>query len=181
MPHKCVKCGNVYPNNAEELMKGCSCTSRIFLFLRDDQVTVKEQVEMMERKGREFVSQNKQLEEIAEIAPLSIENVQDEDAREKAGGADTKLGVQGVREKIVSEARNAGDDLAQEVVQGGEARLEQVKGRDETPAAENINILEKGVYELDIKSLMAGNPLVIRSDAGVFYIRIPSTLRKVRQ
>lgn len=36
MPHQCVKCGTVYPNGAEELLKGCSkCSGRFFFFVKD--------------------------------------------------------------------------------------------------------------------------------------------------
>jgi len=44
----------------------------------------------------------------------------------------------------------------------------------ESDAAENLRILEKGSYELDVKSLMGGNPLVIKSEKGIYYIKIPS-------
>jgi len=35
MPHKCARCEKIYDNNARELLDGCSCGSRLFLFLRD--------------------------------------------------------------------------------------------------------------------------------------------------
>ncbi len=36
MPHKCTRCSKVYEDNSPELMEGCSCGSRVFLFLRED-------------------------------------------------------------------------------------------------------------------------------------------------
>jgi uncharacterized protein len=35
MPHKCARCERIYDNNAPELLKGCTCGSKLFLFLRD--------------------------------------------------------------------------------------------------------------------------------------------------
>ncbi len=36
MPHQCMNCGSVYPDEAEELMHGCShCNSTLFLFTKD--------------------------------------------------------------------------------------------------------------------------------------------------
>lgn len=35
MPHKCARCGKIYPDGAEELMKGCSCGSRVFIYFRE--------------------------------------------------------------------------------------------------------------------------------------------------
>ncbi len=34
MPHQCVKCSIVYDNSSPELLTGCKCGGRIFLFLR---------------------------------------------------------------------------------------------------------------------------------------------------
>ena len=186
MPHKCVKCGSVYPNTSEELMKGCSCTSRIFLYMRDEQVSVKEQAEMFERQERHvFESNRERIEEIAEIAPVSIEKIGDTFAPLPAQGSGLssasisapKLGVEGVRTGIVSEAREKDEAFAGEMAQVREAKLEPASDIDGQPPVENITILEKGSYMLDINSLMAGNPLVIRSEAGVFFIRIPSTAK----
>jgi len=37
MPHKCVKCGNLYGDGSEEILKGCSnCSSRFFFFVRQE-------------------------------------------------------------------------------------------------------------------------------------------------
>lgn len=36
MPHQCVKCGTIFPNGAQELLKGCSnCHARFFFFVRE--------------------------------------------------------------------------------------------------------------------------------------------------
>ncbi len=34
MPHKCARCGKIYDNRASELMKGCTCGARVFLFIK---------------------------------------------------------------------------------------------------------------------------------------------------
>ncbi len=38
---------------------------------------------------------------------------------------------------------------------------------------ENIRIVQKGVYHIDIKSLLE-NPLVLKDEKGVYYIKLPS-------
>jgi len=35
MPHKCARCGRIYEDKAKELMSGCSCGARVFLYLRE--------------------------------------------------------------------------------------------------------------------------------------------------
>lgn len=36
-PHQCVHCGQLYENAAPELLKGCSCGSRFFFYIREEQ------------------------------------------------------------------------------------------------------------------------------------------------
>ena len=34
MPHQCVRCGKLYEDTAEEILKGCSCGARLFFFIK---------------------------------------------------------------------------------------------------------------------------------------------------
>ncbi len=34
-PHQCVHCGNIFPDAAEEILKGCSCGSHFFYYLKE--------------------------------------------------------------------------------------------------------------------------------------------------
>jgi len=36
MPHQCVKCGAIFEDDAKEIMKGCSCGSRHFFYIRQE-------------------------------------------------------------------------------------------------------------------------------------------------
>ena len=36
MPHQCVHCGEIYKDGAEEILKGCSCGSHFFYFIRKE-------------------------------------------------------------------------------------------------------------------------------------------------
>ena len=38
MPHQCTKCGEVFPDAAEELLKGCSCGSKFFYYIRQEKM-----------------------------------------------------------------------------------------------------------------------------------------------
>jgi predicted nucleic acid-binding Zn-ribbon protein len=38
MPHQCVHCGNIYGDAAPELLKGCSCGSHFFFYIRKEQL-----------------------------------------------------------------------------------------------------------------------------------------------
>jgi predicted nucleic acid-binding Zn-ribbon protein len=34
MPHQCLRCNKIYDNTANEIIKGCSCGNRSFLFMK---------------------------------------------------------------------------------------------------------------------------------------------------
>ena len=36
MPHRCVKCGTIYKDGSETLLKGCSCGSHFFFFFKQE-------------------------------------------------------------------------------------------------------------------------------------------------
>ena len=38
MPHQCVHCGEVYPDAAQELLKGCQCGSKFFYYIKQEKV-----------------------------------------------------------------------------------------------------------------------------------------------
>lgn len=121
MPHKCARCEKIYDSNAKELLSGCSCGSRLFLFLR-------------EREGRS----------------------RDEIIKE-------------LKEKKITESdikwldREFGDKLANK----GTIRLD----------IENMIRIEEGKFTLDIASLMAGQPIVVKAEEGVYYIDIPYSMK----
>ncbi len=44
MPHKCARCGEIYEDGSPELIGGCSCGARVFLYLRGEKGVRKEKV-----------------------------------------------------------------------------------------------------------------------------------------
>lgn len=56
MPHQCVRCNKLYENGAAELLKGCSCGSRFFFFMkREDVDTVKNMTVKLTREEKEQI------------------------------------------------------------------------------------------------------------------------------
>jgi predicted nucleic acid-binding Zn-ribbon protein len=145
------------------------------MFIKPNQITLKEQMDMLERENKDFVAENRaQLEEISDIVPISIEKAP-EPVRIDLGEMNRPLGLSEMDRSIKSEKvkKEIMQDAAEIMQQAPEIK---VAAPNEKPV-ENITIVEKGRYFLDINSLMMGNPLVIRSELGVFYIRIPSPIK----
>lgn len=108
MPHACVKCKQVHPDQSETILKGCSCGSRIFYFIKTD-------------------------------LPIVRVNVQQE---------------------ITEELVNIEKQGQQSIV-------------FETDGPENIKVVEPGAYELNIPSLFKGDPVILRTDSDVYYVKLP--------
>ncbi len=103
MPSKCLKCGKEYENNSPELLYGCDCGARVFIFLKQD-------------------------------------------------------------EKITDFQYNAAASLNETTSTPIVIKFE----------AENIAVLKKGSYAMDINSLMKGEPVVVKNLQGVYYLEFPS-------
>lgn len=63
MPHQCVKCGNLYDDAAQELLKGCTCGGKFFFFVKQ------EHIEEMEKESEKLKPSERQemVEDIMEI------------------------------------------------------------------------------------------------------------------
>ena len=56
---------------------------------------------------------------------------------------------------------------------GSKAFMHKRKAKKARTPAENVNILERGIYKIDLEGA-ANNPLVIKDENGVYHIRIPN-------
>ncbi len=50
MPHKCTKCGKVYPDGDMRILSGCECGNNKFLYVPKEKRTVEEQVEEIKKE-----------------------------------------------------------------------------------------------------------------------------------
>jgi len=70
MPHQCVRCNTLYPDGAQEILKGCSCGARLFFYIRKKNI----------EEGKKLVS-NLSTEEKVQIEKdvTEILHIKDED------------------------------------------------------------------------------------------------------
>ncbi len=71
MPHQCVKCGIFYSDGAAEILKGCTCGSKHFFFVK------KAKMKKAKKVQEEFTEEQKKeiIESIEEIAGIHTEPV----------------------------------------------------------------------------------------------------------
>lgn len=76
MPHQCVRCSSLYPDGAQEILKGCSCGARLFFYVKKKHI----------EQGKELISNlsDKEKDQIEEDI-LSIARVR----RDSGTSADT--------------------------------------------------------------------------------------------
>ena len=63
MPHQCTKCGEVYPDASEELLKGCVCGARFFYYIRQEKFDelkddTKQVIEELESADKEQIEKD---------------------------------------------------------------------------------------------------------------------------
>jgi uncharacterized protein len=70
MPHQCVRCNLMYPDGAQEILKGCSCGARLFFFIKKKQLEEgKELISNLTDKDKKHIE-----EDIAEILYIKRED-----------------------------------------------------------------------------------------------------------
>ncbi len=120
MPHACVKCKQLYPEQSEAILKGCVCGSRIFYFIKSD-LPAPFKVSLTSSNS-EATSENEPFHISSELVELSKE-----------------------KPIIIS-----------------------------TDDPENIRVVEQGSYELNVDSLFKGDPVILRTDSEVYYVKLPT-------
>jgi predicted nucleic acid-binding Zn-ribbon protein len=57
MPHQCVRCGTLYEDGSNELLKGCNCGARLFFFIKKNKLK-----EIQEKTAKLTEEEKKQIE-----------------------------------------------------------------------------------------------------------------------
>ncbi len=114
MPHVCVKCKKLHPDQSEAIFKGCNCGARIFYFLKSELPVA--QVNLSKSIESPLPEITEELIELSREKPVVIDS----------------------------------DDPA------------------------NIRVLESGSYEINIPALFKGDPVIVRTDSEVYYVKLPA-------
>ncbi len=152
MPHQCVRCNTIFESNSRELMTGCPCGSRVFLFLKTS--TPRES----------SAPETQATETLKEITPEQATELNATNAETHSITIETHA----TRVPVEKEKKLAW--LEQELAFLTKDKTISI----DAESVENLRVIEKGCYELDVPSLMQGNPLVVKNDKGIYYIKLPS-------
>mgnify|MGYP003988486627 CR=1 FL=1 len=71
MPHQCVRCNNMFPDGAQEILSGCSCGARLFFFIKKKKLEEgKVLVNNLTEKDKKHIE-----EDVAEILHIKNEDL----------------------------------------------------------------------------------------------------------
>lgn len=106
---------------------------------------------------------------------MYVSERKDEHEEETAPDAETPI-----RDSIRAEIEEKRKELRRDDLEWLGKKLVRMRESDEPIylGIETIRVLEEGKYELDVASLMRGKPLIIKSEAGVYYIDLPYSMKK---
>ena len=60
MPHQCVRCSKIYEDGAKEILKGCKCGGKLFLFIKKEKL---EQAQKIMQETKLSTKERKQIEQ----------------------------------------------------------------------------------------------------------------------
>ncbi len=190
MPHQCVLCGKVYPNGSQEILTGCGeCGGRKFYYISEPlaQEELRAAAEEAEEAGDKMedivreVLREEPREKYREDGTPSEEGewikVRPED-RERMERIERlkKSSERGVIDQIKVGTGEEREVKEEETKRRPKKRKLRVSTR-EKESASVVNIVEKGVYEINLKALLENSPIIIQKD-GSYLIHLPSLFSK---
>lgn len=167
MPHQCLQCGGTFPEGSKDILRGCpSCGGTKFFFTRAP--LSGGDLDRMRRSSEEEMRQlvRRVLTEESELEPATEED-----------SPPTPKGWVAIRKETLKAGYTSTEALKRkdgEVFQRP-VRRKRVRARK---GPEVIRVVETGVYEIDLESLMRKNPIVIQK-GGTYLIYLPSLFSEV--
>jgi hypothetical protein len=74
MPHQCIRCGGVYPDGSDVLLKGCPvCGSRFFFFFKNESLQKVQNMKLTNDERKEIESDIKQIIGPEEERPVILD------------------------------------------------------------------------------------------------------------
>jgi predicted nucleic acid-binding Zn-ribbon protein len=151
--HKCVRCGSIYQDEDESILRGCRiCNSVFFLHMKsqDDIQKLDAVVKELEKKDTTL-----ETELIKEIKKKKIE-------RKRKKVKPVRVKKEAVKKEVV-------------VVSGKKFAVEDKFG------VETIRMPKEGVYEINIDALMRKKPMIVFERGKIYIIHLPDVFEKLRK
>ncbi|MEW6069960.1 MAG: Zn-ribbon containing protein [Candidatus Thermoplasmatota archaeon] len=176
MPHQCLKCGNSFAEGSSAILKGCPSCGGTRFFFTERPLSEEERNKLIQiaNKDIKFL-----VRDILSKEPRIIEKAVREEwvqckpeLEEGEIIAAKESKILGVR-KVKKVKERVEKLVVPEIAVEKSVEKEEVVEKPEV-----VNILESGVYEIDVESLLEESPVIVRKD-GTYLIHLPSLFEKL--
>jgi predicted nucleic acid-binding Zn-ribbon protein len=176
MPHQCLKCGKIFEEGSNELLKGCPvCDGNHFFYTKEplneeNRKSLNEKLDkdinsklakILTGEAKEFLKDS----EWINIKPKDIdEEIEKCIAKTKKITPDNKENIE-----IITEEKYRKEKIEKIITENKKSN-----------EPETINIEEPGKYKIDIKGLLEEEPIIIQKD-GSYTIHLPSLFKMINK
>lgn len=207
MPHQCLHCGAVFSEGTPAILKGCPrCGGTKFFFTEKPldeadrkkltdiaskdikvlvkdiltrQPTFKSQEQKLEKEWFQYIPERQSMKgpvEIKEKRILGVRKVKKAKKILERIKKEKREEEKEIAEKKVEKAKKIPEEIKEEKREEEKEIAEEKSEKAKNP--EVVNIVESGVYEIDVHSLLEESPIIVRRD-GTYLIHLPSLFEKV--
>lgn len=176
MPHQCLKCGKIFEEGSNQLLKGCPVCNGNHFFYTKEPLNEENRKSLNEKLKKDLNSKlveiiNEQANElIKETNWINIKSKDINDEIEKCIAKTKKLTPDNKENiEIITEEK-----YRKEIIE----KIETEAKKSNEP--ETINIEEPGKYRIDIKGLLEEEPIIIQKD-GSYTIHLPSVFKMINK
>ncbi|MDH7506761.1 MAG: Zn-ribbon containing protein [Candidatus Thermoplasmatota archaeon] len=176
MPHQCLKCGKIFKEGSNQLLKGCPVCNGNHFFYTKEPLNEEKRKSLNEKLNKDINSKlvqiiNDQAKEL--VKETNWINIKTEDLNEEIEKflAKTKKIIPNNKEniEIITEEKYRKENIE---------KIEHETSKFNEP--ETINIEEPGKYRIDVKGLLEQEPIIIQKD-GSYTIHLPSVFKMINK
>lgn len=176
MPHQCLKCGKIFEEGSNELLKGCPVCDGNHFFYTKEPLNEENRKSLNEKLDKDINSK------IAKILTGDAKEVlkDSEWINIKSKDIDKEI------EKCIAKTKKITPDNKEniEIITEEKYRKEKIEKikteNKKSNEPETINIEEPGKYKIDIKGLLEEEPIIIQKD-GSYTIHLPSLFKMINK
>ncbi len=147
--HQCVRCKSEYSDTDPRVLSGCTCGGRLFFFIRDDQdVRTADNI-------------------IQKLSPGDIDafetsiSCMDTERRRKV-------------DAIIRKAASKEESVPKKEPVPKVSKERKPRKSKQSFGIETVKSVRPGIYEINIKGLLEGQPVIVLSKGGSYIIHLPS-------
>lgn len=191
MPHQCLKCGKVFPDGSPMILKGCPECSGTRFFFTEKPLDERERKRLTETASKDMKTivrdvltkektyTKKDIEKLIKGRKEWVE-IKPKKHVKREGVIEVKgkriIGVRKVKTVKKKEAKVPEKKEKQVKVKKAKPEVKT----EEEKAPEVVNIVESGIYEIDVESLLEDSPVIVRRD-GTYLVHLPSLFGKIKE